>query len=309
MENQDKYPLISVIIPTYKRADYLERAIESVLEQTYPNVEVVVVDDNDPTTRDRMLTEQMMEKYAKNNQVRYVKHSENKNGAAARNTGIKHSSGEYICFLDDDDWFLEEKLMLQYQYLKEHQEYEAVYCGWEREGTIVLPYKTGDLTFELLSGVEIVYTNTIMVKREKAILAGGWDERFRRNQEAVFLIRLFSVGVKIGVVSEKLVMFDIEDRRNESDAKRNHQDFVQYLVVHRQQIEQCRKRYSDAKERIYSYRYRGILLTYLKTGEWKDAVKFFFQATRELSFRFPKDCMIYAWRKIRKIPLYKEYKS
>lgn len=63
--------------------------------------------------------------------------------------------------------------------------------GWERDGTVVHPCKEGDLTFELLSGTDIIYTNAIMIERERAVECGGWDERFRRNQEAVFFIAFF----------------------------------------------------------------------------------------------------------------------
>ena len=101
--NKSNTPLVSVIIPTYKRPDYLDRAIDSVLNQTYNNIEIIVVDDNNPNTEGRERTEKIMRRYENNPHVIYIKHEYNKNGSAARNTGFKASHGVYLAFLDDDD--------------------------------------------------------------------------------------------------------------------------------------------------------------------------------------------------------------
>ena len=121
-------PLVSVIIPTYKSCDTLCRAIQSVLNQTYDNIEVIVVDDNNPNTPERAATEELMLRYKTESEVHYIKHEFNKNGSAARNTGFRHSSGEYLCFLDDDDYFLKDKLQLQVEYMQSNPQYDANYC-------------------------------------------------------------------------------------------------------------------------------------------------------------------------------------
>ena len=105
--------LVSVIIPTYKRSDMLPRAIASVLGQTYQNIQVVVVDDNNPDTEWRETTSKKMEAYADDSRVKYVCHEQNMNGSVARNTGIHESDGDIVCFLDDDDWFLPTKIEKQ----------------------------------------------------------------------------------------------------------------------------------------------------------------------------------------------------
>ena len=98
--------LVSVIIPTYGGGEYLKRCIESVLAQTYPNIEVVVVDDNGLGTPNQLLTQKVMQEFKDDTRVKYVCHEINKNGSAARNTGFRNSKGEYICLLDDDDEWL-----------------------------------------------------------------------------------------------------------------------------------------------------------------------------------------------------------
>lgn len=300
-------PLISVIIPTYKRALFLPRAIDSVLQQTYPKVEIIVVDDNNPNTEFRLETERVMESYSDKSNVRYIRHLRNYNGATARNTGIKNSFGIYICFLDDDDWYMPDKLEKQYQYLLQHPQYCAVYCGWERDGKIVHPFKEGDLSFELLSGTDIIYTNTIMVAREKAMECNGWDERFKRNQEAVFLLRFFSKGGTIGVVPEVLVKFDTSDRSNQSVPIQFEEDFTMLLELHQREIDRCTARFPEARQIIYSYRYRGVLLNYIKHGCLFRAFSLYRRMSRQIPKRFRHDCLLYVKRKFTGVDLFYEF--
>ena len=102
---------VSVIIPTYKRSTVICRAVDSVLAQTLDSVEVIVVDDNGIGTEAGIKTAEVMEKnYSDNTKVHYIQHEKNKNGSAARNTGIRAAHGEFISFLDDDDIYLPERL-------------------------------------------------------------------------------------------------------------------------------------------------------------------------------------------------------
>lgn len=293
-------PLVSVVITTYKRSNMLSRAINSILEQTYKSVEVIVVDDNDPNTEYRLRTEQIMKNYSEHPTVNYIRHSKNMNGATARNTGISNSKGEYICFLDDDDWYKVDKIEKQINYLLRNPQFNAVYCGWYRDGDIVLPTKEGDLTFEILSGASIIYTNTIMVKKDSAEKCGAWDVNFRRNQEAAFLLRYFSFGFKIGVISEVLVEFDVSDRSNASNPKENEKDFDLLLDVYNEQVEQCNLTKRNAKDIIYSYRYRGVFLNYVKHQKIKDAIIIYIKMTKKIPIRFNRDLGIYFFNKIQK---------
>ena len=95
-------PLVSVVIPTYGGAEFLKRCVDSVLSQTYPNIEIIVVDDNGLDTPNQLLTAKVMAEYNNNASVKYVCHKVNINGSAARNTGFKNSKGEYIALLDDN---------------------------------------------------------------------------------------------------------------------------------------------------------------------------------------------------------------
>ena len=96
-------PLISVIVPVYRVEQYLDRCVQSLLSQTYPALEIILVDDGSPDGCPA-LCDQYAEKYP---QVKAV-HRENGGLSAARNTGLQHASGQYIAFVDSDDWLTED---------------------------------------------------------------------------------------------------------------------------------------------------------------------------------------------------------
>ncbi len=294
-------PMVSVIIPTYKRSDMLPRAISSVLNQTYSNIQVIVVDDNDPNTEYRKKTEILMNQYLSDERVKYIRHIKNSNGSVARNTGIKNSEGEIIAFLDDDDWYYKDKIEMQVLYLLEHQEYRAVYCGWNRDGKVVVPQAKGNLSYNILSGDHIIYTNAIMMWKKDAVACGGWDETFMRHQEAAFLLRYFKYGGIIGVVSKVLVEFDTSDRSNAAgNPYKNEEQTLHYLNSYKDIIEQCGRESKNADKRIWSHRYRGIFLNYLKFHDMVGAVKFYFRCCIKMPFRFLFDMFDYVLKRKRK---------
>ncbi len=188
---------VSVIIPTYKRPDTLDRAINSVLAQTYPNVEVIVVDDNNPDTEGRRLTEEKMAPYSGNPRVKYIKHEKNKNGSAARNTGAKASNAKYLAFLDDDDEFYPEKIEAQVKRLEElPDEYAVCYTTvvYEKEdGSFTESTETreGDLFFDALTReLSFQAGSNLFIRKDAFDSIGGFDETFRRSQDKEVVTRL-----------------------------------------------------------------------------------------------------------------------
>jgi len=102
-----KEPLVSIIIPTYNRQNTILRAVESVLNQTYKNWELIIVDDGSTDN-----TKNILKSYLKNKKIRYFK-TKNKGVCHARNFGMEKASGEYMGFLDSDDEFVRNKLEIQ----------------------------------------------------------------------------------------------------------------------------------------------------------------------------------------------------
>jgi glycosyltransferase involved in cell wall biosynthesis len=118
------HPLVSVIIPTYNRALYIPHALDSVLAQTYKDLEIIIVDDG--STDD---TRQVVRPYLSDSRIQYV-YQQNQKVSRARNNGIKHSRGRYIALLDSDDvWIDEKKLEKQIGFLESHPGYELVSGG------------------------------------------------------------------------------------------------------------------------------------------------------------------------------------
>lgn len=189
--------LVSIIIPTYGRPDTLSIAIESCLKQTYSPIELIVVDDNNPGTEARELTEQMMKQYEQNPKVKYIRHQYNKNGSAARNTGFRNSSGKYVAFLDDDDYFYPKKIANQVQRFENlSEEYGVCYSKYEtrRNGKLMLTYRGHEegnvLLYALMRNLFIAAGSNLLVKRHVVQEINGFDESFKRNQDLEFLVRI-----------------------------------------------------------------------------------------------------------------------
>jgi glycosyltransferase involved in cell wall biosynthesis len=98
-------PLFSVVVPTYNRGPLLLQTIDTVLSQTYPNYEIVIVDDNSTDN-----TAESLQPLIKSGRVKYFKHEQNRERAQARNTGIDNASGDFVTFLDSDDFMYPENL-------------------------------------------------------------------------------------------------------------------------------------------------------------------------------------------------------
>jgi glycosyltransferase involved in cell wall biosynthesis len=114
MKVSENQCLFSIVIPTYNRAHLISRAIDSVVNQTYKNWELIIVDDGSTDN-----TKELVENYyRKDNRIRYV-YQENAERSAARNNGIEHASGEFICFLDSDDYYFPNRLQTLYESVKE----------------------------------------------------------------------------------------------------------------------------------------------------------------------------------------------
>lgn len=210
---------VSVIIPTYKRPTNLERALNSVLKQTYNNIEIIVVDDNNDGSEYREETEKLMDKYIKNPNIIYLKHHKNKNGAAARNTGIKKASGEYITFLDDDDYFLSSRIEKLVKLLEDNKEYKMAYTGvLKLRNEKIISYtsanKKGKFILELLENKSFFGTGSNMFfKKELIEKIGEFDERFTRNQDLEYMIRAFEYSDILNV-NEILVIKFTDDVSN-----------------------------------------------------------------------------------------------
>lgn len=196
-------PLVSVIVPTYKRSDTLVKAITSVLAQTYQNVEVLVIDDNNPDTEWRHITAKKMAAFQNYPNVKYIQHSKNKNGSAARNTGIKNAKGEYFCFLDDDDCYFPEKIERQIRYMIDNCS-DACFCDYIKNGKPVFVDEKSDFVRNVFLELPTPQTSGWLISKKVVQRLNGFDESYYRHQDYEFLLRLYKAGFTMGKVNEVL---------------------------------------------------------------------------------------------------------
>ena len=190
-------PTVSVIIPTYRRPAELERALRSVLDQNFSDIEVIVVDDNPPDSAERRRTEELLGRTS--GPLRHLKNDTPLGGAGARNVGIQAAGGQFIAFLDDDDQWLPGKLQKQMDlFAGLAEDVCSVDTGFyeidQRRGTTrtVMPALRGEIFDALLvkhKGRAPKLSS--MVCRAAALRrVGGFDEQLPSRQDLDLYLRL-----------------------------------------------------------------------------------------------------------------------
>lgn len=206
MNAENRFPLISVIIPTFERSDLLLRALESVFHQTWTNVEVVVVDDNIPGSDWQRKTQDVLEPYNRRENFLYLTTTGKTGGGAARNLAIRQCHGEYVAFLDDDDRYLPDKLEKQVVFMMEHQ-LDASYqdVKWVDSNEKLVEFRKMDYTTDFsTNGLlkahilhSIAPTAIYMIRREKLLETEGFGE-VCSGQDFILMLRCIENGMKIG---------------------------------------------------------------------------------------------------------------
>ena len=196
-------PAISIIIPAFNRVWCLETALQSVLSQTFRNFEVIVVDDGS-TDGTPALLRQFPE-------LRVHRWENNRGVSAARNQGIQMAQGEWICFLDSDDRWVENKLQVQVDWMQAHPEYPACYTDeiWIRNGIRVNPKNkhrkfSGDI-FQHCLPLCIISPSSILMQSSVLQVIGGFDTDLVACEDYDLWLRLAS-RYPVGFIPEKLII-------------------------------------------------------------------------------------------------------
>lgn len=190
--------LVSVIIPTYNRAHFLVEAMDSVWEQTYRPIELIVVDDGS-TDSTQEVVEEWRKKRADEDQfeLRYF-HQENKGAPAARNLGLIESRGQYIQFLDSDDLLLPAKLQLSLQALSQVPYPDFVYGPWylEKNGlrSLVVPPPLESCPRARTVAMDFLAICAGVYSRALARRAGPWNEELVCHNDWEYNVRVFLTG-------------------------------------------------------------------------------------------------------------------
>lgn len=205
--------LVTVIIATYGRSTALKRAIYSVLNQTYSNLEILIIDDNDDVklkNNVREIVDSIPDK-----RIKLISNKKNLGGSLARNVGIMNSSAKYISFLDDDDEYLPEKIEKQINlFLNSNDDNLALiygFCLQKRNGKPFKEYKKNIIGHCIFDGmIECVAATSQWMCKKELLLKVGMFEDTPCKQDSYLILKLLCHGYTIDRVPEILSVFNTD---------------------------------------------------------------------------------------------------
>lgn len=204
--------MVSIIVPTYNRADYIGRAVQSILGQTYGSYEIIIVDDGS-TDHTQSVVRKLEEKEKR---IRYIRSEQNQGAAYARNIGMQKAKYDYIAFLDSDDEWLPDKLELQMKkMLDSSEETGLIFCrmsGVSRDGQNRFVYPDQSIEKDILEGkifsrllkANVIGTPSILVRRKCMEEVGGFKESLECLEDWEWVLRIAKHWL-VGFVDEILV--------------------------------------------------------------------------------------------------------
>lgn len=195
--------LVSVVVPTYKRDEQFERAIKSIVAQSYENLEIIVVDDNAECLEYRKKVKDILRKYDK---IKLIQNKKNLGGGRSRNVGIKVAKGKLVAFLDDDDEWRSDKIAKQCE----------LFCNLDdqRVGLIICnrdDFDAGeDVLFQHMR--KILATTSHWLTPKKVLEEVGLFEDTPNEQDAILMLKILLRGYFVRSVPENLVVRHFHDR-------------------------------------------------------------------------------------------------
>ena len=283
-------PLVSVVIPAYRRGHVIERALQSVLEQTYQDFEILVVDDG---SKDN--TASVVAALAKTEpRIHYLCHDTNRGAQAARNTGIRAATGKWVAFLDSDDYWLPDSLEKRLT-IAEKESVEVVYSGCNvirNDGNLTpfgIPAFSGSIYFNVLISPGPMFQSLLVSKvaleaieylDEKIIAYQEWDTSIR-------LAKLFNFAF----MPEPTFIYDC--RGDDTISKNMKRDVEGYQQVFNKHFSEVIK---QAGPRAVAHHYQNIANRYQSIDEQDSATYYQFLSLLWWPFRFKT-----AYRKLRRL--------
>ena len=270
---------VTCVIPSYKRCDTVARAIDSVLAQTYKNIEVCLVDDNIPGDEYSHKLQEALKRYDGDSRFRYITQEKHINGAVARNVGIKAASGEYIGFLDDDDEWLPEKIERQMKVLQADQSLDAVTALWTlyeggKEVRKCAPYTADNLQFKVFLRDVAVFTDSVLIKKSAIEKFGGFDGNLMRHQDLQFFVDSLN-DANYEVLNEYHVVVHSDSEINRPNVEK----LINAKKAFFQSVDEEFKKYSKSdQKRIRNAHYYEVVFQALKAKSYKIAMKYMLKA-------------------------------
>ena len=200
-------PKVSIIIPSYNNEKYIADAISSALNQTYPNIEVIVVDDN---SRDK--TQKIVGSFTEDN-LYYIKNQSNLGVSIAKNVGIQKCTGDYIAFLDSDDMYEKNKIEEQMNVFNiatlNHQNIGYVYCGIKIVDTycnMLKEFPASGKAWDGITNGEFVGA-TPLIKKDCFEKVGLFDPDLKYFEDLDLYFRMKTFGYNFGYTEKTLYLY------------------------------------------------------------------------------------------------------
>jgi len=256
MSEDNKSPLISIIIPTFNHAQYLSRAIESVLNQTYQNFEVIIIDNYSADNTDEIIAQ-----YS-DSRITYLKAHNKGVIAVSRNIGIKKSKGEWIAFLDSDDWWIADKLQACIDSMSECVDliyHDLVLVGSKIRIFCARTLNTRQLSspviLDLLVNGNKLSTSSVMVKRQIIRQIGGMNENINMVAAEDFntWLRIATITEGFKYLPKKLGFYQVHSLATTSNRDMSvpvynaTSDFIKLLNTKQRKKLEARLKYTRGK--------------------------------------------------------------
>lgn len=199
---------VSVIVPMHNSEKYIEECIKSILNQTYKNIEIIVIDDNS--------TDKSMEilKSFSDTRLKILQSSQNLGAANARNKGIDEAKGEYICFIDSDDYWVLDKIEKQVKFLEEN-DYIFIYADYaylRTNGTTHIAHVPKSIGYEEALKNTTIFTSTVMFNMNYLTKTDIYMPNIKRGQDTATWWSVLKKGIRAYAINEVLAYYRVGEK-------------------------------------------------------------------------------------------------
>lgn len=223
--------LVSIIIPCYNKAQFLGETLDSVAEQAYSNIEVIVVDDDSPDN-----TREVVEEYKKRMTNLVYIHQANQGPSAARNNGIRTSKGEYVMALDADDKLAPTYVERCVRYLDNHPECKLVYSKADMFGTQNGLWDLSEYSFQDLLWQNMIFCSA-MYRREDFDSTSGYNEQLSQGLEDWdFWLSFLKPEDNVHRIDEVLFHWRTQPVSRTFDAEQHERDLMRQIYKNHKEL-------------------------------------------------------------------------
>lgn len=276
----EKSPKVSIILPTYNRIDFLKECLESIEKQTFSDYELIVIDDASTDGTEIFLNSR--------ENIKRIRHSGNLGVSAARNNGIRSALGQYICFIDSDDLWMEKKLEAQVRWMETHPDCMAIHTDeiWIRNGKRVNPMnkheKRGGYIFEHCLPLCVVSPSSVMLRAALLEESGLFDESLPACEDYDLWLRI-SAKHHFHFLTEKLT---VKRGGHEDQLSRKYWGMDRFRVrslVKLMESDTLSERQKTLTSKMLLEKCRILILGFAKRNKEDDVLKY-----REIAAKYEK---------------------